>query len=134
MKEVILQKIVYHRLSKEKKLQIHQKISNMYALAVSKLNGTYTLKQSDMDLVSWFADFIRIFNCPLWGVSGFFNSARVVNAWNHDHLVIAWTALEKNLIFLEIFWNSPVEGAVRLAISGQEEYLYLLRSIYQFIV
>ena len=66
MKEVILQKIVYHRLSKEKELQIHQKISNMYALAVSKLNGTYTLKQSDMDLVSWFADFIRIFvlNAP----------------------------------------------------------------------
>ena len=52
MKEVILQKIVYHRLSKEKELQIHQKISNMYALAVSKLNGTYTLKQSDRDLVS----------------------------------------------------------------------------------
>jgi len=25
-----------------------------------------------------------------------------VNAQNHDHLIKAWTALEKNLIFLEI--------------------------------
>jgi len=56
-----------------------------------------------------------------------------VNARNHDHLVKAWTALEKNLIFLEIFWNFPVEGAVRLAISGQKEYLYLLRSIYSLV-
>ena len=83
------------------------KISNMYALTVSKLNGTYTLKQSDMDLVSWFADFIRIFVLILhyeWGVSGF-NSAMDVNAQNHDHLVKAWTALEKLNIsrnFLEL--------------------------------
>jgi len=34
-------------------------------------------------------------------VSGF-NSRIDVNAQNHDHLVKAWTALEKNLIFLEI--------------------------------
>ena len=57
-----------------------------------------------------------------------------VNARNHDHLVKAWTALEKNLIFLEISGTQfPVEGAVRLAISGPREYLYLLRSIYSLV-